>query len=186
MLMPPKLPSPPAMTATTGASGRSSSTPEQASATAASPRFASCSRTPPVSSSRTADGGDARTGVADRQAERRGDLRAGHLADPSALERLLDADHDRPGAGHGAADDDEAVVRLGNDALPLEPGRLDVVERPDQFRRGPVVEQRERARPCVALDEAVAAQVAGDVRDERVHLGLGRHARSSPAVSSVD
>ena len=94
MLIPPKQPTVPATTPITGASGRSSSTAEQISATALRPRLASCSRTPPVSSSSSAAVGCPGPRVRGGQQQRLADLGAGHLAGAAALEALLDGgDH---------------------------------------------------------------------------------------------
>src|SRR6476660_3257440 len=59
---------------------------------------------------------------------------------------------------YAAPDDDNAVIGLEGDALPLQPGRLDAVEGSQQFPPGSRVQQRLGAMAGIELDEAVAHQ----------------------------
>ena len=129
MLMPPKQPTSPATTPTTGAMLRRSSTAEQISATAFSPRLASCSRTPPVSRSSTA--AVTRPLRVSRAANRNAWLILAPDTSPVPPPwKPCSMDGDDDGAAvDGPAGDDDAVVGLRHDALRYQPGGLDPVER---------------------------------------------------------
>ena len=157
MLIPPNDPTVPATTPMTGASGRRSSTAEQISATALSPRLASCSRTPPVSNRITAAVGvPARESAAASSSAWR-DLCSRHLAGAAALEALLDrGDHHRVPVD-GAACDDGSVIGLRGDALGIEPRGFQPVERTGEHPQRARIQQRRGAAERVEFDEAACA-----------------------------
>ena len=138
--MPPKQPTMPAITPTTGTWRRSATIAALISATAARPRFASCSRTPPVSS--TSTGRIGRPAAASRRAS----SRAPAILAPETSPVLPPwnapsmASTTAGTAVDGATADDHAVVALRHHALRHEPGRLDPIERVQQLAEGAGIE----------------------------------------------
>ena len=101
------------------------------------------------------DGGDrlAGPGVPGGQLEGASRLGAGDLADAAALERSLDADHHARLARQPPLDHHHAVVGLRDQALRLEPGRLDPVERVAVLLARSVVEEGKGTSPGIELEE---------------------------------
>ena len=154
MLIPPNDPTVPATTPITGASGRRSSTAEQISATALSPRLASCSRTPPVSNRMTAA-----VGVPARESAAASSSAWEILAPdtspvPPPWKPCSMAAIDDGMAVDGAAGDDGAVVGLRGDALRLQPRRFEPVEGTGQHPQRAGIQQRGGAAERVEFDEA--------------------------------
>src|SRR5918995_2037865 len=83
-------------------------------------------------------------GVVQGQLERAGDLRAGDLPDPSALEKPLDGEHDRPLAIEVTAGHHDPVVARGDHTLRLQVWGLQPLKRADQLPKRAVVQQRGR------------------------------------------
>src|ERR1700757_100786 len=122
--MPPKQPTMPVITPMTGTCRRSAMISAWISATTASPRLASCRRTPPVSSRSTGRIGFLRLQLRPAGAGAAAVFLPGPSPHPAALERPLDRhDHGGP-AGELPARDDDAVIRLGHDPLERKPGRF--------------------------------------------------------------